>query len=78
LKSFGLQIPLIGLANKNEKIFLPNELKPRSFNKNSRMMLLLQRIRNSAHNFSVSYSRKRRQIKVREEFKTKSKDSVVA
>ena len=71
LKSLGLQIPLIGLAKKYEEIFLPDEVTPRRFNKNSRMMLLLRRIRDSAHNFSVSYSRKRRQMKVRDEFKTK-------
>jgi excinuclease ABC subunit C len=71
LKSLGLQIPLIGLAKKYEKIFLPDEVTPRRFNKNSRMMLLLRRIRDSAHNFSVSYSRKRRQMKVRDEFKAK-------
>lgn len=74
LKSLGLQIPLIGLAKKNEEIFLPNVLNPRRFDKNSRMMLLLRRIRDTAHNFSISYSRKRRQMKVRDEFKTKSKD----
>ena len=72
LKSLGLQIPLIGIAKKYEEIFLPNEVAPRCFNKNSRMMLLLRRIRDSAHNFSVSYSRKRRQMKVRGEFKNKS------
>jgi excinuclease ABC subunit C len=71
LKSLGLQIPLIGLAKKYEEIFLPDEVTPRRFNKNSRMMLLLRRIRDSAHNFSVSYSRKRRQMKVRDEFKAK-------
>ncbi|PVX25466.1 MAG: excinuclease ABC subunit C [Candidatus Bathyarchaeum sp.] len=68
LKSLGLQIPLIGLAKKYEEIFLPDEVTPRRFNKKSRMMLLLMRIRDSAHNFSVSYSKKRRQMKVRDEF----------
>ena len=71
LKSLGLQIPFIGLAKKYEEIFLPDELTPRRFNKNSRMMLLLRRIRDSAHDFSVRYSRKRRQMKVRDDFKAK-------
>lgn len=71
LRSLGLQIPLIGLAKKYEEIFLPNEPNPRRFNKNSRMMLLLRKIRDSAHNFSIRYSRKRRQMKVRDEFKKK-------
>ncbi|MCK5628413.1 excinuclease ABC subunit UvrC [Candidatus Bathyarchaeota archaeon] len=68
LQSLGLQIPLIGLAKKHEEIFLPDETVPRRFDKNSRMMLLLRQIRDTAHNFSVRYHRKRRQMKMREEF----------
>jgi excinuclease ABC subunit C len=71
LKSLGLQIPLIGLAKEHEEIFLPEETRPRRFNKSSRMMLLLRRIRDSAHTFAVRYSRKRRHMKVRDEFKVK-------
>ena len=70
MQSLGLQLPLIGLAKKNEEIYLPDESAPRRFDKNSRMMLLLQQIRDAAHNFSVGYNRKRRQIKMRNEFKT--------
>jgi excinuclease ABC subunit C len=71
LKSLGLQIPLIGLAKEREEIFLPEETRPRCFNKNNRMMLLLRRIRDSAHTFAVRYNRKRRHMKVRDEFKVK-------
>ena len=71
LKSLGLQIPLIGLAKEHEEIFLLDETTPRRFNTSSRMMLLLRRIRDAAHNFSVGYSRKRRQMKIRDEFKAK-------
>ena len=72
LQNFGLQIPLIGLAKEHEEIYLPEETVPRNFDKNSRMMLLLRKIRDSAHDFSVGYNRKRRQMKTREEFKTKA------
>jgi len=41
-------------------------------NKNSRMMLLLRQIRDATHDFSLGYNRKRRQMKIREEFTTKS------
>ena len=68
IKSLGLQLPLIGLAKKHEEIFLPNELTPLRFAKNSRMMLLLRQIRDATHNYSISYNRKRRQMKMREEF----------
>jgi excinuclease ABC subunit C len=68
LRGLGLQVPLIGLAKKFEEIYLPDETLPRRFNKNSRMMLLLRRIRDSAHDFSVGYSRKRSEMKMRDEF----------
>jgi excinuclease ABC subunit C len=68
LKSLGLQLPLIGLAKKNEEIYLPEEKVPRQFDANNRMMLLLITIRDAAHNFAVRYNRKRRQMKLRNEF----------
>jgi excinuclease ABC subunit C len=69
LQTLGLQLPLIGLAKEHEEIYLPDEAGPRNFDKNCRMMLLLRRIRDAAHDFSLGYNRKRRQIKIREEFK---------
>jgi len=71
LDSLGLQIPLVGLAKEREEIYLSEDSAPKRFNKNSRMMLLLRRIRDAAHDFSLSYNLKRRQMKVREDFKTK-------
>ena len=72
LQTLGLQIPLIGLAKEHEEIYLPDESAPRLFDKNSRMMLLLRKIRDAAHDFSLSYNLKRRQMKIREEFKPTS------
>ena len=77
LQTLGLQLPLIGLAKEHEEIYLPDESAPRNFSKNSKMMLLLRKIRDAAHDFSLGYNLKRRQIKIREEFKqTKSKETV--
>jgi excinuclease ABC subunit C len=72
LDSLGLQLPLIGLAKEREEIYLPNDATPRSFDKNSRMMLLLRKIRDATHDFSLGYNRKRREMKIREEFKPKT------
>lgn len=69
LQTLGLQLPLIGLAKEHEEIYLPDEAAPRHFDKNSRMMLLLRKIRDAAHDFSLGYNLKRRQMKTREEFK---------
>ncbi len=71
LNSLGLQIPIIGLAKVHEEIYLPDNSLPLSFDKNSRMMLLLRQIRDAAHDFSLGYNLKRRQMKAREEFRAK-------
>ncbi|MDD4325816.1 MAG: excinuclease ABC subunit UvrC [Candidatus Bathyarchaeota archaeon] len=68
LQKLHLQIPLIGLAKENEEIYLPGDPEPKVFNKNSRMMLLLRKIRDATHDFSLGYNRKRREMKIREEF----------
>ncbi len=69
LTSLGLKIPAIGLAKKLEEIYLPNESIPRRFDNNSKMMLLIRGIRDATHNFSIRYNRKRRQMKMRDEFR---------
>jgi len=71
IKSLGLQLPLIGLAKEHEEIFLPGESTPLRFDKNNRMMLLLRKIRDVTHDFAIGYNRKRRQMKMKEEFKTR-------
>ncbi len=77
LQSLGLQIPLIGLAKEHEEIYMPDISVPKVFPKNSRMMLLLRKIRDATHDFSLGYNRKRRQMKIREEFKKpKPKETV--
>ena len=73
LQSLGLKLPLIGLAKEREEIYLPDDPAPRVFDKNSRMMLLLRKIRDATHDFSLGYNRKRRQIQMREEFKPAKK-----
>ncbi len=68
LERLGIFVPAIGLAKRLEEIYLPGEQFPRSFKNNGRMMLLLRRIRDATHDFSLSYNRKRRQMKMRDEF----------
>ncbi|MGF3522872.1 MAG: excinuclease ABC subunit UvrC [Candidatus Bathyarchaeia archaeon] len=73
LKTLGLKLPLIGIAKEHEEIYVPNEDTPRQIDKNTRMMLLLRQIRDEAHNFSVRYNIKRRQMQMREEFTAQRK-----
>ena len=70
LISLDLDISIIGLAKEKEEIYFPDSSLPLSFNPNKKMMLLLRQIRDAAHFFALSYNRKRRQMKVRLEFKS--------
>ncbi len=73
LDKLGLMVPLIGLAKEHEEIYRPDDPSPKVFEKNSRMMLLLRKIRDATHDFALGYNQKRREMKVREEFKPKSR-----
>ena len=70
-ESLGLQLPLIGLAKEREEIYLPNDDNPKQFDKDSRMMLFLRQVRDATHRFALGYNLKRREMKLREEFKPK-------
>ncbi len=69
LRELSLQIPIIALAKEYEEIYLPEEENSRRFSLNSPMMLLLRQIRDSTHNFVISYNRKKRGMEFREETK---------
>ncbi|HYD02813.1 MAG TPA: excinuclease ABC subunit UvrC [Alphaproteobacteria bacterium] len=69
LKHLGLKIPIISLAKQNEEIYTPSSKEPMQFEKNSKMMLLLREIRDSVHDFVLGYNKKRREMKLRDQFK---------
>ena len=52
--------PVIGLAKKEEEIFKPNKSEPIIISHRSPALQLLQRVRDEAHRFAVSYHRKLR------------------
>lgn len=53
-------LPLIGLAKKEERIYLPKRSRPLSLAKVSPALQLLQRIRDEAHRFAIAYHREKR------------------
>jgi excinuclease ABC subunit C len=61
------EIPLVGLAKREEELYLPGAAEPRKPNPNSPPMLLLRAVRDEAHRFAVTYHRTRRRIRLREE-----------
>jgi excinuclease ABC subunit C len=54
-KEAELDIPLASLAKENEEIFVPKRVKPIVLSKASAGLQLLQRLRDEAHRFAISY-----------------------
>ena len=58
LDEYGLSyIPAIGLAEKNEEIILPDREEPVILPRSSPALQILQRIRDEAHRFAITYHR---------------------
>src|SRR5947207_1675337 len=54
------KLPIVSLAKQEEEVFLPGRPDPLRLSRRSPSLKLLQRARDEAHRFAVSYSRKRR------------------
>src|SRR5207245_4227131 len=60
-RALGLEsLPIVSLAKREEEVFLPTQAEPLRLSRRSSSLKLLQRARDEAHRFAVSYSRKRR------------------
>jgi excinuclease ABC subunit C len=53
-------VPAIGLAKQREEIFVPGRSKPILLPRDSEALYLLQRVRDEAHRFAISYHRRLR------------------
>jgi excinuclease ABC subunit C len=63
LEEFGLldRIPIVGLAKREEEIFRPGASQPLWLKRGSEALHLVQRIRDEAHRFAITYHRNLRQ-----------------
>ncbi len=61
------RIPAIGLAKREEEVYLPDRPQPLQPNPNAAPMLLLRAVRDEAHRFAVTYHRTRRRMRLRDE-----------
>ncbi len=55
--TYGLTIPMIGLAKREEDVFVPGKSFPLLIPKDSPALYLLQRIRNEAHRFAITFQK---------------------
>jgi excinuclease ABC subunit C len=53
-------IPMVSLAKENEEVFIPGDPQPVCIAKDSPALHILQRARDEAHRFAISYHRKLR------------------
>ena len=62
VESLGLadQIPVAALAKRFEEVFVPGEADPIRIPRQSEALYLLQRIRDEAHRFAITYHRELR------------------
>jgi len=61
MKEAGVEnIPVVGLAKRNEEIYLPERPAPVVLPRTSQGLYLVQRIRDEAHRFAITYHRKLR------------------
>jgi excinuclease ABC subunit C len=57
LKEKGLKIPVIGLAKRIEEIFVPKKSQPIILDHDQPALQLLQRLRDEAHRFGITFHR---------------------
>ncbi len=62
LLELGLNLPIISLAKQEEEIFVPGRSDSYKFPKNSPMMLFIRMIRDTTHDYVISYNRQKRKI----------------
>jgi excinuclease ABC subunit C len=62
LKELGIygQIPIVGIAKKLEEIYYPDDPIPLHISKKSPALLLIQRVRDEAHRFAITFHRLKR------------------
>jgi excinuclease ABC subunit C len=61
LKEKNVQIPVIGLAKRIEEIFLPGKSEPIVLGHDNPILQLLQRLRDEAHRFAITFHRSLRE-----------------
>lgn len=57
MEELGVVLPIVGLAKREEEVFIPGEKNPVDLPKYSPGNLMLQRLRDEAHRFALTYHR---------------------
>ena len=57
MQEASIDIPIISLAKREEEVFIPHQTEPIIIPKNQQSLKLLQRIRDEAHRFAITFHR---------------------
>jgi len=68
LKTINLKIPLIALAKKQENIYMPDKKTSINFPNNSAALFLIQRMRDEAHRFAITFFQATHQKRLKKSF----------
>jgi excinuclease ABC subunit C len=60
LQSLEVTVPIVGLAKENEEIFMPGRRDPVILPRDAQSLFLVQRVRDEAHRFAITFHRQRR------------------
>jgi len=60
LREVGMDVPICGLAKEQEELFLPGRKDSILLPRDAQALFLVQRIRDEAHRFAVTFHRARR------------------
>ncbi len=67
MKEHGFSIPMIGLAKREEEIYTVASSRPIILSRDSTVLKLLQRVRDEAHRFAITYHRSKRMKRIKSE-----------
>jgi excinuclease ABC subunit C len=62
------KLPLIGIAKQFEHVYLKSSKEPIMFSRSSPILHLIQRLRDEAHRFAISYHHVLRRKKIQDQF----------
>jgi excinuclease ABC subunit C len=60
LRTLEIEVAIVGLAKENEELFLPGRSNPVILDRESQALYLVQRVRDEAHRFAVTFHRQKR------------------